>query len=139
MYTEAQIKMMNEAPDGAFAKSNIIKFHKKSGNRKETAMSTTRPFFYEDHNAWDGRLFPDTSIAIKKNEILINEGNEIEMEEKKLISSVRSAMAGITTLKKLVEVWPEVTSYLPGEDAPVYLPAIPFAGINEMISAMARS
>jgi len=77
-------------------------------------------------------------LPLRKNEALINEGKEIEMEEKKLTNSVRSAMAGITTLKKLVEVWPEVTNYLPSEASPVYLPAIPFAGVNEMIAAMAR-
>jgi len=136
MYTEDQIKMMKEAPDGAFVMSNTVKFHNDSGNRKESTMSVARPFFYIDSDNWKGRFFPNASHVFVKNEIIFKKSQEIEKEERKLHSSVMSAMAGITTLKKLLEVWPEVTNYLPSEDAPVYLPAIPFAGINEMIAAM---
>ncbi len=66
----------------------------------------------------------------------ISRKEKIEEDKDKLRKSVMSTLRGVTTVKKLLTVWPDAEKYLPDDAATKKdnLPALPAETLNKMIS-----
>lgn len=82
---------------------------------------------------------PDLSASlIKKISSHMLKIDKINEDKDNLRSSVRSIVQSVTTIKSLLEVWPEATKYIPERvtKEPKQLPALPIADLNEMIKKL---
>ena len=132
LYSADDKKLMAEAPQGAFRYRTSIglKFHNYSYHSYE--LSKAMPFFSSD----DGRTvyFKEDSefirrfLTIKEREVKIRE------DRKALTASTNAILDSVTTIPKLLSIWPEVEAYLPTEDIVENLPALPVGDLNALIA-----
>jgi hypothetical protein len=87
------------------------------------------------------RITPD-DFTIKADDPLAKEFSDIEAEESAISEeestirvNVEGALSEVTTVKKLLEVWPEVKELLPSDLSPVkkQLPAVKSSDLNKLI------
>jgi hypothetical protein len=137
IYSKDDRAMMENAPEGAFGyRTHLdVRFHGE-GWYESIDLAKARPVFAREERS--SIKLPEGS-PFKKKYLAINaEGELIKDEMKALEQRANAIMASITTVKKLLEVWPEAEAYLPEEPPKVdNLPAIPVASLNEMIAQLA--
>lgn len=93
-------------------------------------------------NGWEGTKIAPAAHTLLADDPLVQQFHDICAEEAansaqkdKVTSSVRAAVNGVTTVAKLLKVWPEAKELLPAyvEEAKVQLPALQVADLNNLV------
>lgn len=139
LYSENDRKFMKGSPEGAFLTRGSVSFAVPDGcGRRVVEMTEYRPFFYSNANAWEMKKYAsDSPICIELNRVTKIE-DSIEAEISHLRRSINGIVQNIRTTKKLLEVWPEAKDYLTEQHSQEFLPAIPVADLNDMISKLKK-
>lgn len=91
-----------------------------NGNSAYQTMSLRRPLPYSVYN--EGVRFTVEHELFQRNVQLKQEEHELQQAEKELTAELKKVLYSVNTFKRLIEIWPEATKWLPSESA-VYLPA----------------
>lgn len=103
------------------------------GRAADLVFDSPMPFFYEDLDEKYQYLDVDHPLTLEFNSIS-NDWNNLKTESIRLRSEVRAVLDSVTTVKRLLEVWPEVKDLLPELKKPtVNLPVVQIDRINAEI------
>lgn len=82
-----------------------------------------------------GAVFPGDHPLVIKFAELTNKESDIDGREKTLRAQVQAVVGSCTTVKKLLQVWPESKELIPAEleESRPQLPAVQTADLNQMI------
>lgn len=142
LYSENERKYLAEAPEGAFVSTDDIWFYAASGGRRSLPLRKAKRFYYRDVHGVPRDVFRvENSPEDILNEWLIElekMERQVSNEKRELINALRSVMSGVTTVNRLIEVWPECVEYLPPEEAESFPLAIPVASLNELIHRLKK-
>lgn len=133
IHTEEETNYMLMAPDGAFAYRTSIYARFASGG-VSFGLSKAFPFF----SRYDGQtqhISVDSSFYAEYNAIKKTE-DKIRKDIQKLHDSTWGILNSVTTVKKLIEVWPDVEPYLPENKQIPNLPAIPVGELNVLLEEL---
>lgn len=80
-------------------------------------------------------LFGATHEITKRLDEIFNEEQKLNARKKEIEATVWAALNSVTTLKRLIEVWPESKELIPenGDKSKVTLPALRVEDLNRMI------
>ncbi|OBU06974.1 Nmad5 family putative nucleotide modification protein [Morganella psychrotolerans] len=86
-------------------------------------------------------LFPADHELSKRFTQLIDKEAGIEKREVEIRANVKAALDSVTTIKKLISVWPEAKEILPENEQPerMMLPAIKVENLNNLIGLPTES
>lgn len=127
--TTMQTKMGNRP----FSMSDSFYGQSFGGRRQYLHLPQEKPFFAERLDPKYEYLDVDHPLTLEFNAIS-NADDDLKAEDKKLRSEVRAILNSVTTVKRLLDVWPEVKDLLPNLEKPeVYLPAVQIDKINATI------
>jgi hypothetical protein len=130
IYTDEEYRYMRESPDGAFMSLDTLSIGVGRYSASLT-MSESRKFFYRDvhatHNMHGVGNIMDRYYALEK------EKEDLSEERQQLRTYAIGVMKQITTVEKLLKVWPEVEEYIPGDSSITNLPTVNTEALNLMI------
>lgn len=146
------IKAMKRIPDGWLPKHDYISFT-ISGQRDLFYFNGRNCFSNSDHvilginnkipEIRQSQLFPDSfnpknypishPLAIERAK-LIQEKDTLDEQVRDAAAYAKTVMASVTTVSRLLEVWPDVAPFVPKleEVRVANLPSIPIEKLNEM-------
>lgn len=144
LYPAEIIKKMNALPEEFFSQQRTM--HLKDGARTfDLDLLSPRKVSAADSKSWKNPLLV---VCSKKDSGLTREATTIEEkaaalhdDERALRKKLSLFLAGITTMKRLEETWPEGKKFYAEEAAPAPLanpPAIISAEIDAMITAIGK-
>lgn len=84
----------------------------------------------------DSRNFPKfaaDSPATKLFEDIEARKHKLREARSETAAKVNGLLCEATTMKKLLEIWPEVEPFIPPSTTPVYLPAVPRDEVNALL------
>ncbi len=116
---------MSKLPDGFFDTTSQARFSFRGGHFNRDMKSVDIPECYTgwNHNSLKLDKFPKLLKLYKKIEKTKGEESEIRDEARRVLSSV-------TTVKRLIEAWPEVECLIPQASKPTAL--MPIESINNL-------
>lgn len=96
----------------------------------EIELSEVMPFFDKD----DGCLgFDANSPATAAFERFHAAERKLQEAKEEASAKVHGILSEATTVKKLMEVWPEVEPFIPPAATPIHLPAVPRDEVNALL------
>jgi hypothetical protein len=124
------LRLMKKLPDNFFAYRTDIRIHSKDNySYKKLLNGRLVPAFI----AYSGAELPATNGLWREINAVDREKAALEDERGELTTKIRAMLAGITTVKRLLEVWPESEPFLPSFEEKANLPAVQAEDLNTMI------
>lgn len=124
-------KKMNALPAGFLPMDDDV--------RVSFGGNFTRVYFGENrllarsHQSNAARVYDDKHPLSVRHDAYRSAKDQLEEETRKAKSSAQAILDSVTTLKKLIEVWPEVEPFVEDfkqTDSGRYLPALPVQDLN---------
>jgi hypothetical protein len=124
-FSELDRKRLQAAPDGWFPKASSVKVAVEDTNEVlEIKFADAQRVPYEVHNSRHGThiasiIRPDHPYMAARNAVrdakavLDAMNKDVEERERALRAKVKAVIESVTTIGRLVEVWPEVQDFLP--------------------------
>lgn len=95
-----------------------------------------RRFLYEEFNT-SPKFGADDPVS-KLFESIESRKYKLREARGEASAKVNGLLSEATTVKKLLEIWPEVEPFIPPATAPVHLPAVPRAEVNALLGLPTR-
>jgi hypothetical protein len=108
MYTEDQIKKMNDLGQGFFNYDDDVLLH-LDGEWRSLKLTESKPFGYRTERLSFSSNDESKSIGARLRKHF-NKKKDLEEKKRKNRREVNSVLASFTTLEKLITAWPEVKS-----------------------------
>lgn len=124
-FSEIDRKRLQSAPDGWFPKASKVKVAVEDTNEVlEIAFAEAQRVPYEVHDSRHSThiasiIKPDHAYMAARNAVrdakavLDAMNKDVEERERALRAKVKAVIESVTTVGRLVEVWPEVQDFLP--------------------------
>lgn len=143
-YDERVRNLMNQMPDGIIDTDAVVWFNNDEGHRDSLPLGESRPVSHlagrwSRHHDYCIRIESDLAADYRK---LVEDSRALEKEKELAASTMRSALASYTTVKKLLEAWPEIEPFLPDWDLAApnrQLPVPEVKKLNEMFKLPVES
>jgi len=138
LYPEAGAarKRLDTALDGEYAYCTGIDCN-LAGDYRTVPMSKQRPV---QHKHCRGRAkFAAGEAPVIQFRDIQTRRSKLREAENEARAKVNGVLSGATTVKKLLEIWPEVEPFVPPAAAPVNLPAIPRVEVNALLGLPTRN
>ncbi|CCG43362.1 Nmad5 family putative nucleotide modification protein [Magnetospirillum molischianum] len=132
VFGEKMIGQMNALPDGWLPTIKVVKVM-IAGAWTELVLSDFVRVL-ASRNGHCLKSYEATDPLAERFTAWANAGEEIRVQKSELRNKVRALVYSVTTVKKLIEVWPEAVNYLPKKTVPVKLPAVCGSDLNSLIA-----
>lgn len=138
-YSAKDIEFMYKAPEGAlgYVTGFYVKFHGKTCSSYYLEMPKARPVFYSMHSSITKLVYTTDHVLSKEFSALQEEETALYKSKQQLTDTTRQLMNSVTTIKRLLEVWPEVAEFLPSDtEQTANLPAVPVESLNVLVNSL---
>jgi len=123
-------ELMDSLPEGFLATTDRVPTHFTGLMRVHLRMTTARRFAAIDaHRAQE---YAKDTPQWRKFNALTQARRALGDTEDETRREIRAVLHSVTTVKKLLEVWPEASPYVPTETAP-QLPAVSTEALNKAL------
>ncbi|MFH1806866.1 MAG: Nmad5 family putative nucleotide modification protein [Pseudomonadota bacterium] len=135
-YGPAIIKKMDDMPDGALPRADMARVN-IAGFNLNISMSKLRPIFHTDkrgHEVFNaGRTYPRDHEIAKRWTALENRRSVLSADKRDAKAQAGAVLYSAGTVKRLLEIWPEVKPFIPAEPPQAQLPVIITADLNKAL------
>lgn len=123
-------KRLDTALDGEYAYCTSIDCH-LAGDYRSIPMSKQRPV---QHKHYSGRAkFDANAEPVVVFRDIQAKRRKLKEHKDETAAKVNGLLSEATTIKKLMEIWPEVEPFIPPAVTPVNLPAVPRDEVNSLL------
>lgn len=143
VFTEAERKRLAEAPKGWYPEVDSVRVQVEGGTVEEVEFETPQRVPYEVENGgWrhvtaivspDNHYFKVNREVSEMREALSQRREKLREDRATLRHRAEAVINSVTTVKRLLEVWPELDDFLPEENAGPAgdVPAIMVSDLND--------
>lgn len=137
VYSPEERKIMSKLPNGYMPTCTETSFcFQKAWYALRFRNAKRIP--WADRNSWHAERFSfsDENLLVKEWAELQRRSDSLKEMKSEAKTKIMAILRGISTVKRLLETWPEVAPWLPASeaDASINLPAVPVAEINAMLN-----
>lgn len=143
VFTEAERKRLAEAPEGWYPEVDSVRVQVEGGKVEEVEFETSKRVPYEvEDGGWrhitaivslDNHYFQVNREVAEMREALDQRRQKLSEDKATLRNRAVAVIESVTTVKRLLEIWPELHDFLPEENAGPSgdVPAIMVSDLNE--------
>jgi hypothetical protein len=135
LFTKNEIEILNGLPDDWFPKTSHLKVSFGDSYCYVNFLGQVKvPYKYEYNRC--AKIYDGIHVFSKRYETLKDKKEKIVGEKKQLKNSIKSILDSVRTVKKLLEVWPEVKPTIDklfDDNKENMLPAIPIKDVNKAL------
>lgn len=135
IYTPDEVSYMKSGPKDAFYQEESL-WLGFDGRHRRLDMSKVRPVFADRAGRYHVFQLDEGSPVRAVLDGLRKEEAALEEDRSALRREVRSVLNSVTTVKRLLDVWPEAEKYLPDRPETPNLPAVVVADLNKKIEIL---
>jgi len=123
------LEAMNKLPEGYFSSTNRAYYSYRNNNTGVTMPSIIIPDKYLQWNEKNVKL-EDNKKLLK----IYKEWQSLKESQREVRNEARSILASVTTVKRLIEAWPEVEPMIPKASKPTALmPLKSIENLNKLV------
>jgi hypothetical protein len=129
IYDAKQRRLMASLPDGwlPMEDSFPISF---GGFRDILSMNTKRAFPYSSARGTPVKIYAAEHPLSSKHMSLANARKDLQANRIKCKAQADGILNSVNTVARLLDVWPEIKSFIPGQTPKVLVPALRIAELN---------
>lgn len=151
VFTEAERKRLAEAPEGWYPEVDSVRVQVDGGKVEEVEFETSKRVPYEvEDGGWrhitaivspDNHYFQVNREVADMREALDQRRQKLSEDKATLRNRAVAVIESVTTVKRLLEIWPELHDFLPEENAGPSgdVPAIMVSDLNEQFGLKAAA